>query len=94
MSKFFVGQRVRIVGFDTGSKIGPRLIGREGVVDETSCRNILGEAGRIGVTVLDSGSYCFRPYQLEPILPDGHRAGEEGKCELLDELLERQREAA
>lgn len=93
MSKFFVGQRVRMVnvsafehgdlfeGFET------RILGR--ALDMTVDGYwALDDAGK-----WPSGLWVHENH-LEPILPDGHRAGEEGECTLLDELLERQREAA
>ena len=86
--KFFVGQRVRVVGNY------PRVRGAEGVVNEIGCETMRGEPG-VGVTLsicpLRDGytcrDWCFPPDWLEPIIPDGHRAGEEGTCEPLDKLL-------
>lgn len=98
MSKFFVGQRVRIRYMRTSYwrvlagrearvvGVGPYASGDGGYTMPGDYRvQVDGDAGCPAQVLAD---------QLEPILPDGHRAGEEGKCELLDELLERQRGAA
>ena len=71
MSKFRVGQRVRIVGFD------PRtpnrdcadhgwIIGHEGVVNELDCESQNGAKGLIGVTAAGDDDWCFYPTELEP----------------------------
>lgn len=97
MSKFFVGQRVKKVR-------GKLDIGNTGRVTALDALCPFGWDVRVvwdHAGPCDDGSIApageavwMRSELLEPILPDGHRAGEDGKCELLDELLERQREAA
>lgn len=63
-----MGQRVRIVGCEPDSQIGPTLIGLEAVVDEVFCINYRGEA-MVGVTVANRSDACFRPEHLEPLTP-------------------------
>jgi hypothetical protein len=100
MAKFFVGQRVKVVRRphealrpDLGC-VGGR-IGDEGTVVGTVARPNRGfwtdghpdmlsvKLDRLQMHGL-APSYCF-----EPILPEGHRAGETGLCEPLDRLLGR-----
>lgn len=98
MSKFFVGQRVRIIRAERF----PHLLGAEARVTKIGVLAMMKDGVLIeGCVKLDIPAPGFPgqfvappPDWIEPILPEGHRAGEEGKCELLDELLERQREAA
>lgn len=102
MSKFFVGQRVKLVrafdcvspstqhaeGFFYGYGITDAgFVFPDGFVNPSECDCYVMWDGL-------PGPYSQHTEQLEPILPDGHRAGEDGKCELLDDLLERQRKAA
>lgn len=99
MSKFFVGQRVRVVRPDSGSRVRGLCVGDEGVIASRDpyVDFRVRVSGKLNPTeVCDEPQDDFPMFQdeLEPILPEGHRAGEDGKCELLDELLERQREAA
>lgn len=87
MARFFVGQRVRVVY----APAFPEAVGRETRISGPA----YGESADQGydwIVVIDGEEYAARSHSLEPILPEGHRAGEDGKCELLDELLERQRE--
>lgn len=92
MAKFFVGQRVRIVGCANSQM--SHHVGKEGRLLARSVRHI-GSWYVDTAAVAWNGKKCsWGENHLEPILPDGHRAGEEGRCELLDDLLERQREAA
>lgn len=106
MSKFFVGQRVRLA-----RPVVPGNAGAEGFITHIGSyaendrlpNGFLAQKGMdcmvrwdrsLDLLIISIDWTGCRLAQLEPILPDGHRAGEEGKCELLDELLERQREAA
>src|SRR5690348_9741683 len=98
MARFYVGQRVRILWSDGW----PDLAGQEGriVARVAACANPRCEwdvapdawggtkAPRLGT----HGGLYFSPHssQLEPILPDGHRACDEDFKRDLDHLLERQ----
>lgn len=89
MSRFFVGQRVRIVACDYPPYEG--LIGSEAIVDELDAVNKLDVGGHIGITIPgDPRSFCFWPWELEPILPDGHRACDEDFKRDLDKLLSKE----
>lgn len=98
MSRFFVGQRVRIIRVERYE----HLLGAEarvtalGVISMTLDGSLIDGCVKLDIPAPGfPGRFVAPPPDcLEPILPDGHRAGEEGKCELLDELLERQREVA
>lgn len=79
MSKFHVGQRVRIVSCPSGS-IAFAHIGKEAVVNEIDCESRRGTKGKIGVTIagfppyggktgLDDSDWCFSPHELEPLNP-------------------------
>jgi hypothetical protein len=73
VSKFFVGQRVRVVrnvGFP--HPLFDQLIGREGVVCDLSRQG----SGGHHIGLRGFGDLIFHPDELEPILPDGHRAGD------------------
>lgn len=84
MSRFFVGQRVRIVDCDDPSDLeAMRLVGCEAVVDSIDIVNEEGDPGNIGVTVGSIDSFCFWPWELEPILPSGHQPAELTVEELL-----------
>ena len=100
MPKFFVGQRVRILY----SLSWPELKGLEGRVTATGCTIGGGcYAGRDAVLVApDIWGTAYAPYigseggnifaptsdQLEPILPEGHKAGDFSYEKLLDHLKE------
>ena len=87
MSKFFVGQPVRIVrpwnDMNFKDRINwIRLRGSEGRVSEVGCLN---QCLHVGVAVIAQGEEWVLPeYGLEPIIPDGHRAGDYSLSELLD----------
>lgn len=95
MSKFFVGQRVRVVWVEDPTKSG--FIGREGHISEI--RKGLPGAGwdPIGldfcpiVHEIQGDSWCvvgFGPDQLEPILPEGSAPSVYTFQQLMDELQE------
>lgn len=96
MSKFFVGQRVRLARPDQPKNYG--VTGFIFYLGEIKFGQLFnGERCEDANCAVrwDHGDWSVQyTHQLEPILPDGHRAGEEGRCELLDALLERQREVA
>jgi hypothetical protein len=82
MATFFVGQRVRIIG-----------------CEDMENRRYIGDEQRIvrftvsGYPVLDchprpNGANCCAHHNLEPILPDGHRAGDFSFSELMDKCRE------
>lgn len=105
MPKFFVGQRVRILY----SKGWPELKGQEGRIVAVEHPIVWGpSAGSEGYLVApdcwgthkapNNGLYggnqfCPKPDQLEPILPEGHKAGDFSYEELLDHLKETADEA-
>lgn len=82
MSRFFVGQRVRIVGVFYPDNA--YLIGREDVV-----RAVEGN-GFVLLTLVGalSGTDRIQERFLEPILPEGHRAGDYSFRELMDRCRE------
>jgi hypothetical protein len=99
MSRFFVGQRVRIKWSDGW----PELAGREGRISERASgvpdvRGIIGDwrvapdawGTHVAPTPSTMGGRNFAPSsdQLEPILPDGHRACDEDFKRDLDKMLE------
>lgn len=94
MSKFFVGQRVRIVR----AKTAIECIGREGRIIGPLCvaRNrkcgiwegFPTEVDGIGHIDPEGMSYVFRPEYLEPILPEGSAPSEFTFQQLMDNLQE------
>jgi hypothetical protein len=103
MAKFYVGQRVRIL-YSNG---WPELAGQEGrIVSAATSRGIEGKSEwqvapdawgtDIAPRRSPNGGRSFGPHssQLEPILPDGHRACDDDFKRDLDKLLERQRVVA
>lgn len=87
MSRFFVGQRVRIVRPWDDMNLKDRLnwiklCGSEGRVSEVGCLNQFLSVG-VGV-IVNNEEWCLPEYGLEPILPDGHRAGDYSLSQLLD----------
>ncbi len=78
MARFYVGQRVRIVGCE--DKIGEKQIGREATVNELACMNMARESGYIGVTIDSIDDWCFLPEHLEPILDDGRQLSTWSEC--------------
>ena len=94
MSKFFVGQRVRIVGADTAIE----CIGREarviGVLHVAHNRKIgfweglPVEVDGIGHFNSRGWPYVLRPDYLEPILPEGSAPSEFTFQQLMDSLQE------
>lgn len=95
MDNFFFGQRVRVVRAQRA-----RLVGLEGRIAEIvgPWRDIDDGSLRLGYG-LDTSPIewdgdrwvAFSADQLEPILPEGHRAGEEGVCTELDKILSAER---
>lgn len=87
MSKFFVGQMVRVVRPWRDMTLKdwlnwPRLQGAEGRVTEVGCTNSFRE---VGIAIMVSNEEWILPeYGLEPILPGGHRASDYSLAELLD----------
>lgn len=69
MSRFFLGQRVRIVSTDRPR--GSSVVDCEGHVNELDCVDDEGRGGQVGVTVDGDPDWCFWPHELEPILPEG-----------------------
>jgi hypothetical protein len=67
MSKFYVGQRVRIVGCDPGSS-AKKLIGSQCRITRPG-RNCLG--WDMWSVDADGGGFCFLESELEPILDPG-----------------------
>lgn len=93
MSKFFVGQRVRIVG--AGSF--PQVIGSEcriTALDQKSLRISDGgiDKGMVQVDIPPPGypwmRLCVKPAWLEPILPEGSAPSEFTFQQLMDNLQE------
>lgn len=101
---FFVGQRVRILW----SNDWPCLAGAEGRIvarvtlkpdDDQSCEWVVAPdlwGSPIAISPRDGEFHAFAPNssQLEPIVPDGHRACDDDFKRDLDRLLERQGIAA
>lgn len=89
MSRFFVGQRVRVVRPDSGSRVRGLCVGDEGVIES---RDPYVDArvrvvGKINPTEMYSEPQETFPMfyeELEPIQPSGHRAGDYSLSELLD----------
>lgn len=89
MSKFFVGQRVRLVKSESGTvpigtqgevvAIGPRAA----EIGMGDCSVVL-----FGVPCPYADSWVVSFYQLEPILPDGAQPGTLSYQELMDECRE------
>lgn len=86
MAFFRVGMRVRIVACNGGSN-AEGLVGKEARVNSTNKKNMWGEAGMIGVTVLGESFWVFWPHQLEPII-DKHEPCDTEFKQSLDRLLE------
>lgn len=76
MSRFYVGQRVRIVGCGEGSRAS-RFIGVSCRITDAA-QNVLGW-DMWGVDV-DEGRWCFLESELEPILYDGNQLVEWDAC--------------
>jgi hypothetical protein len=82
MIKFFVGQRVRIVGCANSQM--SHHVGKEGRLLARSVRHI-GSWYVDTAPVARNGKKCsWGENHLEPILPDGHRSGDYTLSELLD----------
>ena len=71
MSKFFVGQRVRVVFADAM----PETLGAEAVVTTTLFRAYDGEMVH-GISINGRDTYCARPSSLSPITPEGAQPSE------------------
>ena len=68
MSRFYVGQRVRIVSCDDPEDLeAMSMIGREAVVDSLDVMNEEDVTGNVGVTIDGDDEWCFWPHELEPI---------------------------
>ena len=88
MAKFFVGQRVRIIRVHRF----PHLLGAEARVTEIGVLAMMKDGALIeGCVKLDIPAPGFPgqfvappPDWIEPILPEGHRAGDYSLSELLD----------
>lgn len=84
MAKFFVGQRVRIIH----AVMSKSLIGTEArVMDPDAIGVHFGNAYRgVKTDAINAQGRRFvaKHWWLEPILPDGHRAGDYSLSELLD----------
>jgi hypothetical protein len=78
MSKFFVGQRVRIARDLWGET--PELVGKESVVTSTS----LVDADGFEIQLAIDRECFFHPSELEPVIPSGHRSGDYSYTELMD----------
>jgi hypothetical protein len=88
MSKFFVGQRVRVVANSPRRGCEARIVGRSfshhlrlGLGDYWDC-NVDGWGERDS----DGIGFAYTDDQLEPILPSGHRSGDYSYTELMDRL--------
>ncbi|MGN6223679.1 hypothetical protein [Pseudoxanthomonas sp.] len=98
MTKYFVGQRVRIVRIYQA--MNAHLLGAQGRIAEIAelKNGVPGEEIAYGLDILpieweedpEDGfliwAIGFGPEQLEPILPSGRRAGTESFQELMDRL--------
>lgn len=97
MAKFFVGQRVKLVRprypenmGKTGriARLGLRVMIHDGSF--SNCFVDWDDGDRDGISTGRLGRILStHTDQLEPVHPDGHRAGEEGRCKPLDHLLSR-----
>jgi hypothetical protein len=65
MTRFYLGQRVRVIGVSDAED--NFLIGQEGVVNELDCVNELDVGGQVGVTVAGDDDWCFETWHLEPL---------------------------
>lgn len=95
MARFYVGQRVRVVATDAGSRYRCVQIGDEGFVTEV----FDGPFIRISIPgkrnhVYDLPDFPMCPWEIEPILDSKHEACDEDFKRDLDHLLERQGVAA
>jgi hypothetical protein len=78
MSKFYVGQRVRVVADGIGGATG--LIGAEGVVNELDCESEWGQGGQIGIEAGGEDDWCFEPEHLEPLQPERNQTIAWSEC--------------
>lgn len=92
MAKFFVGQRVRVVG----STSFPQLVGTECRVRklDASAYVVAHDNHERGLVLTDilsprgTGKHvAFDDHQLEPILPEGQAPSEFSFSELMDDLM-------
>jgi hypothetical protein len=92
VSKFFVGQRVRIARPDSGSRIRGLIPGDQGVIARldwpTDVRvRVDGKVNPTGFQQKPQDDFPMFYDELEPILPDGHRTGDFTNVQdLLDSL--------
>lgn len=93
MANFFVGQLVRVVGFNSF----PELVGRECMVTEIDAKTFDFKRGVIAEGVIGTDIECpdtskkwtsFYPEHLEPILYDGAQPIEESFEEMMGKLRE------
>ena len=85
MSKFYVGQRVRVVAVQ--QDIFSHLIGKQGAVNELDCTSSLGHRGLVGVTIDSDSNWCFFSHQLEPLTDPGREVVSWETCEWKPEHL-------
>lgn len=79
MSKFFVGQRVRVVW----APAHPEFVGFETRIDRVAYGGFA-QLGYEWMVTIQGTEYGANSPSLEPILPDGHRAGDYSLSQLLD----------
>jgi hypothetical protein len=80
MSRFFVGQLVRVVGCT--KEASRHFIGREGRVIELVTHEYWGDGAAVDIP----GTNWFIDDHLVPSIPDGHRASEHTFHQLMDLL--------
>lgn len=83
MSKWFVGQMVRVVSTHPDAE---EVSGLEAIVNKVDCMNTEDIHGHVAVVVAGDGDWCFYPWELEPILYDGEQPSEFSFSELMDNL--------
>jgi len=83
MSRFFVGQRVRFIRART--MCGALYQGLAARIILAQPSMLLQEDADFGIQIEGSSeSGAVREWQIEPIVPDGHRASDYSLAELLD----------
>lgn len=90
MSKFFVGQRVRVARPDSGSLRRGLIVGDQGVVvsGDRLVDAYVSVAGKTNTKACGGPMNDFPMFddELEPILPSGHRASDYSYTELMGRL--------
>ncbi|MGE7136014.1 hypothetical protein ACQKIE_00075 [Luteibacter sp. NPDC031894] len=66
MSRFYVGQRVRVIRVRDPDPECQAVLGAEGVVNALNVENKMDEWGNVGVTIDGDSGWCFLPSDLEP----------------------------